>query len=168
MSVTIKVDVTNRFSSTGTALAVELVLAVLVCESNYSTQVVLCTLPAGWCVCGNDVSSSVCTVCHEMYDHVCVQTAEPRSAIVCTRMYVCMVRLQVKFHPNRQRPWPSFSRSNILIDYIGKCIMRSSLQADHRHGRGEYDAVVRYQSPQCQGVPGVEVNCLSPRYVKGS
>ena len=43
----------------------------------------------------------------------CEQTVERRSASFRTRMLVDKVRLSAHFHLNRQRPWPSFSRSKI-------------------------------------------------------
>ena len=46
------------------------------------------------------------TKCTIMY---CEQTAEPTSINFCAHMHADTVHLHTNFHPNRQRPWPSFS-----------------------------------------------------------
>ena len=101
-----------------------------------------------------------------LYDYVhCEQTAGSRNANLCSHMHVDKLRSPATSHPNRQRPWCSVSRSNNRMEYIGKCIMHSSLQA-YRHDRGRYVADGRYKSPRFQGMSGEEVGYLSPRYVK--
>ena len=46
------------------------------------------------------------------------QTAELRNTDFGTSMHYVMVRMPADFHSNRQRPWPSLSRSKIRIEYI--------------------------------------------------
>ena len=67
----------------------------------------------------------------------CEQTAGSESSNYCTHMHVDNVRSPASFRPNRQRPWPSFSRSMFQMQYIGKCILHSNLLS-YRHGHGWY------------------------------
>ena len=88
-------------------------------------------------VCRQVVCSLVCSsvracVLHRMNDYVLSTNGWPRSAHFCTHMLVDKLRSPANFHSNPQCPWPSFSRAKIRIEYIVKCIMSSSLQAN-RH-----------------------------------
>ena len=95
------------------------------------------------------------TKCPIMY---CEQTFVQRSANLCIHIYVETVCSSVNFHPNRQRPWRSFSRSKIWIEYIGKIInsMRYSsagvCSSLYRHsGDGPIDCTNRHDVKGCQG-----------------
>ena len=55
------------------------------------------------------------TKCTIMYRE---QRAGPRSAHFCVHINVDKIHSRANFYPNRQRYWPSFSRSKIRIEYI--------------------------------------------------
>ena len=70
-------------------------------------------------------NSSICTSvtkCTIMYYE---QPAGPRSANF-SHMHVDKVPSPANVQLNCQRPWPSFSWSKIVIEYIGKCIIHST------------------------------------------
>ena len=89
-------------------------------------------------------AAKYCTI---MY---CEQTAGPRSANFCTHMHVDKVHSSANFYFYRRSPWSSFFKIRDSNEYIGTCIMHSSLQA-YRHGCSSYGANGWYQSPRFQG-----------------
>ena len=98
----------------------------------------------------------------------CEQMVGPRSANLCMHMRADKVRSPANFHEYRCRPWPSFSRLKIRMEYIGKSIMHSSLDA-YRHGFSGYGVSGRCQY-YCYNVnymSGFEVDYLSPRIWQG-
>ena len=100
------------------------------------------TVPTEWCVC-YDAGRSFYYVNYVLFvnyaqlsQNVRLCTTNKRldlEAPIFANMYFDKVSSPANFHSNRRHPWPSFWRPKIWIEYIGKCILHSSLHV-YRHG----------------------------------